>query len=427
MRQSGETFIVTHREYIKDVTSANSGFGVSITPINPGLASSFPWLSQIAARFESYIFDRLDFVYQPICNTTTSGSVMMAVDFDALDVAPADKAILMANQHAVRCSPWDNVRYSSRSKNLHKFGIQRYVRSVAAPDKSDIKTYDVGNFFVASQNTPATTTSLGELYVEYTVRLFTPQIQTSLTTAVKNSNVSQMGTIVVPKVGNDVAAAMKSIIYTDSDRPLMWLGQVMKDYLLVFMNFKDMGPSIVNWASQTLPSDMISPVKLFGYFQNALPGASAGSDYPYKISEMAENVGLAWRQNLNDALRALYIRPNTGQFSDSFKTGEMLKQPNPYPFLIKRSPTTDFTYNFSVLPFPGSVDIYPFSSGAKIALDYAYNEVLIPTLTPGFQPTKSIKFDNLNDFEVRRNLDDFPELEEINCSTSRLNLFSRFK
>jgi len=101
--------------------------------------------------------------------------MMMAVDFDAADAAPTTKQQLLAYQGAVRSAPWQRCAYIAAKTNLRKFGIQRYVRSAALASNLDIKTYDVGNLFVATQGTTVTG-SLAELYVDYDVELFTPQL-----------------------------------------------------------------------------------------------------------------------------------------------------------------------------------------------------------------------------------------------------------
>lgn len=57
--------------------------------------------------------------------------------------------------------------------DLHKFGIQRYVRTQALAANLDIKTYDVGNLNVAAQGI-SVTSAVGELWVEYDIELITP-------------------------------------------------------------------------------------------------------------------------------------------------------------------------------------------------------------------------------------------------------------
>jgi len=56
---------VRHREFVTDVPAANASiFSLFInSPINPGNGALFPWLSQIAIRYESYRFKNLRFVY----------------------------------------------------------------------------------------------------------------------------------------------------------------------------------------------------------------------------------------------------------------------------------------------------------------------------------------------------------------------------
>ena len=221
MRQVGQSFVVTHREYISDVTAASAAFSIIPWAGNPGVSSSFPWLATIANRYESYIFDKLDFIYEPICPTTTPGSILMAMDYDASDTPPSTKVQMMSYKDSVRTSPWDRRVFRAASSDLRKFGIQRYTRSSALAANQDIKTYDVGTFYIASQNTPATTTTLGELYVEYTVRLFTPQIPTTVQAAQSN-RVSQVGSINIPAVG---IPTFSSIVETLSPHPMCWLDQ----------------------------------------------------------------------------------------------------------------------------------------------------------------------------------------------------------
>lgn len=176
VRSTRQGFIVRHREYLQDISSIDSNFRNNALAVNPGVASSFPWLSAIAGRYEFYVFRRLHYVYEPICPTTTPGSVMMAIDYDAADSPPATKTAFMSYRSAVRTAPWDRIRFDALRSDLHKFAEQRYIRLAAAPTGTDIKTYDIGNLYFATQSTPASPTTLGELYVEYDVAFYTPQL-----------------------------------------------------------------------------------------------------------------------------------------------------------------------------------------------------------------------------------------------------------
>jgi len=168
---------IRHREYIQDV-SGSVGFSSQSLSINPGIPSVFPWLSVMAKQFESFLFRRLKFDYETQKSASTSGSVMLAVDFDAADSPPTSKQELMSFHNAVRSAVWAECCYSSDEKDLQKFGVQRYIRSGSLGPNLDIKTYDVGNLILATQG-EADTSVIGELYVEYDVELITPQLSSA--------------------------------------------------------------------------------------------------------------------------------------------------------------------------------------------------------------------------------------------------------
>jgi len=173
---NGDSRIV-HREYIADVIANGVGppttFDVNAYAINPGQAATFPWLSRIASNYESYKFRQLRFIYSTEASSSLGGSVILAVDYDAKDPAPTDKKTAMSYRSSVRTAPWSACEHSSLAEDLSK-SKSSYVRIGAQPAGTDIKTYDVGNLFVASQNITTPGATLGELYVEYDVLLMTP-------------------------------------------------------------------------------------------------------------------------------------------------------------------------------------------------------------------------------------------------------------
>jgi len=166
---------VRHTEYIGEVTGSVN-FNATQFPLNPGLGTTFPWLSLIASLYESYHFNNLQFHYCTQKATTTNGAVMMAVDYDANDTAPPSKLQLMAYEGAVRCQPWVNETFTCSRAGLDVFK-NRYVR-LSTIANTDLKTFDVGNFYLCTQGN-ADTSVLGELYVTYDVDFMTPQYNTS--------------------------------------------------------------------------------------------------------------------------------------------------------------------------------------------------------------------------------------------------------
>lgn len=166
---------VVHREYIAEVTSSltASAFKSVQYTCNAGQATTFPWLSKIAQNFESYTFNKLRFDYETEASSSTGGTVVLALDYDAIDSAPSTKQQALAYRGSVRSAPWTPCQHISLSEDLRKLP-NYYVRPGPQPANSDLKTYDVGNLFVVTQGITATGSVLGELYVEYDVHLKTP-------------------------------------------------------------------------------------------------------------------------------------------------------------------------------------------------------------------------------------------------------------
>lgn len=164
---------IRHREYIQDV-SGSIAFSNSSLNINPGLASTFPWLSNMAMNYESYLFRKLRFDFETAKSASTSGEVILAIDYDASDAAAATKSQLMSYYSAVRGPTWTEISCIADPSDLQKFGVQRYVRNAPLASNLDIKTYDVGILNLAT-NGCADTSALGSLFVEYEIELITPQ------------------------------------------------------------------------------------------------------------------------------------------------------------------------------------------------------------------------------------------------------------
>jgi hypothetical protein len=173
MVRSGDLRVrVRHREYITDITGSVL-FAVAQYSINPGLALLFPWLSRLAVLFESYLFHALKFQFRTEAPSSQAGKIMLAADWDALDAAPSTKTGMMQERTKADAPVWSNLDLVCDLADLRKFGVQRFIRQGSAPTASDLKTYDVGVFNIASQGV-TTAPVIGELWVEYDLELITP-------------------------------------------------------------------------------------------------------------------------------------------------------------------------------------------------------------------------------------------------------------
>jgi len=177
---------IRHREYITDVTSSVA-FACTQYNINPGLALLFPWLSQLANLFESYLVNGLRFQFRTESPTSQAGKIMLMADWDALDAAPLSKVAMMQERTKADGPVWVDLDMNCDLADLRKFGVQRYVRGGAAPANTDLKTYDVGTLNVATQGVTNTPT-IGELWVEYDIELITPNTSPQATGAAVGSS-----------------------------------------------------------------------------------------------------------------------------------------------------------------------------------------------------------------------------------------------
>jgi hypothetical protein len=193
MHNTGQSVVVRHREFIGPISgSVDFTIQYNLT-INPGMASTFPWLSSIAGRFQEYEFKGMVFHYVPTSGTfngTTAalGAVMLQTTYRATDSAPTSKAEMMneycANEvvpfettiHPIECDPKENP-----------FAIH-YIRNRAILT-GDALLYDLGTTFIATQGM-ADTSIVGDLWVTYEVELKKPLISSPVVNTEKYYGVS---------------------------------------------------------------------------------------------------------------------------------------------------------------------------------------------------------------------------------------------
>lgn len=164
--------VVTHSEFFSSVVSTGAGFQCSSFALNPGFSAAFPWLGPVAARYETYKFRSIRIRYHPSCPTSSAGSVMLGLDFDPADPPPVDqRAVLNYKDYAV-APVWADSTLVADLRSGDRLP-SKYVR-VGSIAGTDIKTYDVANLHVCLEGVAAAT--VGLLFIDYTVELFTPQI-----------------------------------------------------------------------------------------------------------------------------------------------------------------------------------------------------------------------------------------------------------
>ncbi len=173
LQADGNSCRVRHREFIGNVTGSVNFTVASTFPVNPGMATTFPWLSTIAQNWESYRFNRLELCYRTRTGSNVPGSVLMALDPDASDAAPTTEQIMSSYQDMREDAPWKDIDLPLRVQALRDLGPRKFVRTAALVGNADIKLYDSGNLVIATVD--GTAVSWGKLWIEYDVEFYTPQ------------------------------------------------------------------------------------------------------------------------------------------------------------------------------------------------------------------------------------------------------------
>lgn len=163
---------IVHRELISKVVMT-ALFAVQKIPLNPGLATAFPWLSIQARAWETYRFNSLRFRYYTRVGSSATGSVILAPDYSAADPNPASEQIASTYRGTAEDASWKNITCSLSPESMHALGPKKFIRLGNLGANQDIKTYDVGSLFVCTvDGTPG---PAGNLWVEYDVTFTNPQ------------------------------------------------------------------------------------------------------------------------------------------------------------------------------------------------------------------------------------------------------------
>jgi hypothetical protein len=171
IRQKANELLIDHTEPLgTGVLDGSVGFSLTRFILNPAEELTFPWMAAIAHNWERYEFTRITIEYVPRCSTATSGAVTLAYEPDVTDEAPTSEADLLIYSCSVNSAGWQASSCTLTRADLHPNG-PRYTRtSVRAGDN---RISDAGVFNVATVGM-ADTSTVGRLFVTYSVRLFCP-------------------------------------------------------------------------------------------------------------------------------------------------------------------------------------------------------------------------------------------------------------
>jgi len=194
---------------------------------NPGLPALFPWASQFANSYDEYVVQSVEFIYEPEQASSSTGAVILSFDYDASDTVPVDKVSALETKDSVRSAPWTPSSLRLNPADLRKRCTEALFTRSGLVASTDIKTFDLGVLNVSTVG-QASTATVGELWIEYTIQLRVPQRSSALgEMVVANTSISKtavFGTAPVYSSGSAVATASGSVVTF----------QVAGYYLLVF-------------------------------------------------------------------------------------------------------------------------------------------------------------------------------------------------
>jgi len=188
--RSDNAVVIRHREYLGNVFCGSDGaFDIASYPLNPAMAQTFPWLSQVAANFASYSWDGMIFEFKSTsANAVASGSgdialgsVIMATEYDSVQPEFQSKSEMLAYQYSTSCKPAISNIHAIECARTQSVLSDMYTRTGPPPSNADLRMYDLGRFSIATQGfQSATPIIIGELWVTYQVSLFKQKLHVDL-------------------------------------------------------------------------------------------------------------------------------------------------------------------------------------------------------------------------------------------------------
>lgn len=228
-----QTNIVCHREYLGDITGT-AGFNNAQYALNPGIATTFPWLATIAQNYQEYVFHGVVFEFRPLITDFITGGapgvVVMATNYNADATAYTTKQEMENSEYAVSVKPTDALIHGIECATNQTILPQRYVRSGAVPVGQDLRLYDYGNFQFATQANPVQ--DLGELWVSYCVEFHKPILPLDVGGDVSSGHTYRTGATTASQFGLIQVVNNGSLSLTTTGTVVTFFAQPSQQYLV---------------------------------------------------------------------------------------------------------------------------------------------------------------------------------------------------
>ena len=244
---SGST-IIKHREYLGAVVGTTTILVKSYN-VNPGLATTFPWLANIANNYEKYKVRKLSAQYVTSSGSTTGGRVGLAFGYNPSEANPESKQQFFSIIPNREEAPWEDIHLSIQPTNETK-----YIR-IGGVSNGTVNTYDMGKLLVMTSNN-ASGAVVGEIFVEYEIELIRPHF---------GSILSMEGTFLNPSSGFQWGASITvdggvEVIQQSSGN----IAEVVipGDWLIVYNGFSTTNLSTMTGITLTPMGDSLATISL---------------------------------------------------------------------------------------------------------------------------------------------------------------------
>lgn len=247
MHSNSASCRIRHREYITDIISSGTAntFKLQNFFINPGLGTVFPWLSALAQQYQEWVPKGIVFEFKTLSadaiassTNNTLGGIIMSTNYNSAATNFVNKQQMDNTEYTTSCKPSESIYHAIECAPHQNVMPDMYVRTGAVPSGQDQKTYDLGNFQIASFGVQGTSVVLGELWVSYDVELRKPILTAASGADVLTdhyvlgtvTNAHPLGTASVLRAGSSIGGTIDVGGNTYSFDPLLQEGTFLVSY-----------------------------------------------------------------------------------------------------------------------------------------------------------------------------------------------------
>jgi len=229
-----QTNIVCHREYLTDIVGT-SGFDVKKYPVNPGISTTFPWLSTLAQNYQEYRIHGIIFEFRSLITDFVTGGapgvIVMATNYNADAPLFSSKQEMENSEYAVATKPTLSLIHGLECAANQTVLPEKYVRTGSVPSGQDLRMYDLGNVQVATQGNP--TQLLGELWVSYCVEFYKPRLPDNVGGDVASGWIRRSNFSSSAPLGSIAGASSGSLdLVVESNTKLSWYAHPGNKYFV---------------------------------------------------------------------------------------------------------------------------------------------------------------------------------------------------